>query len=322
MGMCEAVSVRLKPCDWGFREWQRSSFWLQYGRVRQHLQACDLLLEQINRCAVPPGGRPEMDMPAGIMRRDDRGSVAARSLCEIPAHVVPESPFDVALDLGFNRGEGVHPTKEGAEGDENGGGGQDSMTSPELEAFTSGGDCCGDGEVGGAGWDEEGSGGGGRGAGSMGDGSGECDHHDGSREWMRGSENVVVDLDPGADATVERGASPSAGLDVGMDMDGMAVARGGEGRVRKRSVGCSPMSVGVPGKSVELAPVNFISAASYYVEGPSKAEPSRGGNSTTRRTSFCRIEAFVIRSRSARAMPVQEEETKRTAAKSAGVDFE
>lgn len=256
-------------------------------------------------------------MPAGIMRKG-RSSPGGRSFRELPAHVVPESPFDVALDLGFHNPEGGHLEKDESGRDENRPAARHPTRRPECEATTSCTEPAWEALPGGDARNDVGRGRGRRGPapGSLG-----CGDDDGSREWRLGPPSVgavVVDSERDVDEGVEAALSARADADVGAGGDGTVAVYPGEGRVSKRSVGCGPEGAVPPANRVHQTPVNFISA-SYYVERPSKPEASVGGESATRRTSFCRIEAFVIRSRSARATPMQQHGSRMATAKSVGV---
>jgi hypothetical protein len=260
-------------------------------------------------------------MPAGIMRKA-RSSPGGRSFRELPAHVVPESPFDVALDLGFNNPEGGHRGKDESGRDENRPPARHPTSRPEREATTSGTEPAWEALPGGDARNDVGRGRGRRGPAWKDSGSRGCgDDDDGSQESRQGPpsvEAVVVVSEPDVDEGVEAALSARVDADVGAGGDGTVAVTPDEGRVSKRSVGCGPEGAVPPTNRVHQTPVNFISA-SYYVERPSKPEALGGGESATRRTSFCRIEAFVIRSRSARATPMQRHGSKKATAKSVGV---
>lgn len=271
-----------------------------------------MLLEQINACAVLPGRRPQLDFPAGIIRKVSTNS-APRFFCEFPAHVVPESPFDVALDLGFNNPHGLHPNKDHSGSDPHF---QLSINSPKREVTTSGSDSAIPVLPFVDAWNEEATARGSLAPGLKDSESRQCSYGPCNRVLEPGSRDVnevVLGCIPEIDEKVDHLVS------LHVDGDAMVGPVLGEGRVSKCT---GTETVGVPVSPLHLTPVNFISA-SYYVERPSKPEPFSSAISTTRRTSFCRIEAFVIRSRSVKAAPMQQQQSfKKTAAKSVSVDME
>lgn len=251
-------------CHGGFRKWQRASFWLQYGRLRQHLQACDALLEQINACAALPG-RPKLEFPAGISRE------VRIKHCEIPFSVTPQSPFDAALNLSFDTPRTVYPEPESPDNRLRL---ADPLTcSPMLQECSS------------------------------------LDSQPQSSVSLPKSESQVFSLvsPPSSVQVPDIGKdtcnSPENALDdpelcndCGTIVAPLACISGSEDTGSKRSVSARE-------NPPQLRPINFISA-SCYVERPSNPKSLSPGNST-RRTSFCRIEAFVIRSKSVKPLPLQ-----------------
>lgn len=247
-------------------------------------------------------------MPARIMRKG-RSSPGGRSFGELPAHDVPESPFDVALDLGFNNPEGGHGGKDESGRDENRPPARHPTSRPEWEATTSGSEPAWESLAGGDARNDVRRGRGRRCPAWKDSGPRGCGDDDGSRELRPPPPNVeavVVDSVADVEEGVEGALSARVDVDVDAGGDGMVAVTPGAGRVSKRSVGCGPEGGVAPTNRVHQTPVNFVSA-SYYVERPSKPEALGGGESSTRRTSFCRIEAFVTRSRSARATPMQQQ---------------
>ena len=278
------------------------------------MQACDLLLEQINACAAPPGKRPEMEFPAGIMRKA-QPEPAPRLFCEIPA-LVPESPFDVALGLGFNHRQSVHPT-DVSEGGENPTEPRHVVSSPEYEATTSGTNCSSEVAVCNGAWDEEETCG----------GSAAHPRKESDRRECDDDANDSVGVGPEPPDMEEGAVAP----DGDVDGDERVVARAGERRGGKCSRGTctSPerRSGAVPAGHGQQMPVKIISVAAYNRERAAKAGSEGGaGSSATRRRAMCRIEAFVIRSRSARATPMQQQQSealkKPVATKSIAVEME
>ena len=271
------------------------------------MQACDLLLEQINACAAPPGRRPEMEFPAGIMRKAQPGP-APRLFCEIPAHVVPESPFDVALGLGFNHRRSVHPA-DVSEGEENPTEPRHAVSSPECEATTSSTNCSSEVAVCNGAWDEEETCGGSAAHPRKESAWGECDDDMGDGTLN----NDCAGMDP--EPNMEEGAvAPDADVHVDRDVDvdgdvdgdGRVAAVAGENKCSRGTCTSPERKGSVPAGHGHQIPGKIISAASYYRERAAKAGSEGGaGSSATRRRAMCRIEAFVIRSRSARAAPMQ-----------------
>lgn len=247
---------------------QRSSFWLQYGRLRQHLQACDLLLEQINARAVLPG-RHKVDVPTRIDRGVQYKHVPGL-LCEVPSHVTRASPFDVALNLRFNPPENVDsyhscrdelklpdpsvctPISET----------QVSISAKESSQIQLPDIICTELET--------------------------CENSDlASENFEFGHSNCSGPLVP---CSLENVAS--------LAVNDFPVSAVNEDEARGSSF--------IPNSSPQLPTVSATSA-SCIVERPSIPQPV-STSTMAGRTSFCRIEAFVVRSKSVRSIPAQQYE--------------
>lgn len=229
------------------------------------MQACDVLLEQINACAALPG-RPKLEIPAGISRE------VRIKHCEIPSYVTPETPFDAALNLSFDI-----PRQDCTD--------RSKFSDPQIHSPGSE-DCS----------------------------SLPCSKNSQSQSLPK-SESQVFSLvsqsshvqfpDSGKvtdgcpdNALNDPSESELKPLHPSSIVAPVACVSETEDRVSKCSGSSAP---DVP--ETQLRPINFISA-SYYVERPSNPQSFCPSNST-RRTSFCRIEAFVVRSKSVKCMPPQ-----------------
>lgn len=234
------------------------------------MQACDVMLEQINAFAALPG-RPKLEIPASISRE------VRIKHCDIPPYVIPQSPFDAALDLSFDTPRIV-----------------DQESPDRLELF--------DSQI--------------------------CSPIVEECSSLDSQPHTTVSLPQSESEFFPSVSQPSHALgpDSGEDTSGyleksfndsefcnselklshasplgntfapLACISGSQEHVSK-------CSIGVPENPPQRRPVNFISAA-YYVERPSNPQSCSPG-SARRRTSFCRIEAFVIRSKSVKPVTPQ-----------------
>lgn len=266
--------------SWGFRKWQRSSFWLQYGRLRQHLQACDVLLEQINACAALPG-RPKLDIPAGISRE-----VQIKHMpCEIPSYVTPESPFDAALNLSFDTPRTPDPNYDCC---------PDRLNLSDFQIRPLSLEECS---------------------------SLACKNSQPqssvislpkleSQVFSSVSQSFHVQLPDSGEGTCGCPDDPEFCISA---EEWKPLHPSSSGSIVVAPLACisenedqvSQCSGSAPDENPPqlIRPINFISA-SYYVERPSNPQQPISP-SNTRRTSFCRIEAFVIRNKSVKSVPPQ-----------------
>lgn len=91
------------------RKSQRLSFWSHYGRLKHHMQACDQLLDRINACAGLPG-RPKINVPASISRKVPIKCMPGLH-CKTPPHISPSTPFEACLNLSFKSDCLAQPNK-------------------------------------------------------------------------------------------------------------------------------------------------------------------------------------------------------------------
>jgi len=233
---------------------------LQYGRFKQHLQACDVLLDQINaRAALPE--RLKLETPAGISRE------VRIKHCETPSYVTPQSPFDVALNLSFDTPRTVYQD-------------QDQVYTDRFKLFDS--QICSQSSEACSSLDSQ--------------------PQSKSQVFSLGRQSSPVQLpDGGFPDNALNDPEPCCS-------ELKALLSSSPGNIAP-PVACisedkvSTCSGSVPEKLPQLRPKNLISA-SYHVEQLSNS-PSFSPHNPTRRTSFCRIEAFVLRSKSNKPMPLQ-----------------